>query len=457
MNAALAPLPDYPTLPPGPAAPSAWQLLRFSMASLAWLESCARRYGDPFTVRFAGNETLVMLSSPRAVQDVFRGDPAVMHAGAGNRILRALVGYTSILVLDDAPHARMRRQLLPPLKGERLRTFVGAMQAETEAALTALPRATPVRIDTATRRITLRVIIRAGLGVTPGPAMEALERRMVRLLDYGNGPLALVRMHLWPPERHMDSNVLGFYRARRELDAALLDHIRTMRATPAHARAPGMLGDLITQGDTSGDALSDEELRDALVTVLAAGHETTALSLAWAMEQIVPRADVVQRIRAELAEVCAGEPPRAEHIESLTYLDAVIRECMRIRTVIPFVVRRLTAPAEVGGRSYPAGIVLAPCIHLVHRRADLYPDPAAFRPERFLERKYGPHEWLPFGGGHRACLGMVFALYEMKAVLGTLFARADFARPPGAQSQVARRGISMAPSDGTRLLIHDRH
>ena len=202
--------------------------------------------------------------------------------------------------------------------------------------------------------------------------------------------------------------------------------------------------------------MRDVELRDAIVTILAAGHDTTALSLAWALEQILPRADVVARIQNELTSVAGRDRLRPEHLAGLEYLDCAIRESLRVRNILPFVVRVLKQELKVGDYTYPRGLVLCPAIHLLHRRPELYPEPESFRPERFLERKFAPHEWNPFGGGNRACLGQAFALYEMKVVLATLFQELDMQRPAGAVSKPVRRGISVGPSDGTRLSARRR-
>jgi cytochrome P450 len=217
-----------------------------------------------------------------------------------------------------------------------------------------------------------------------------------------------------------------------------------------------VLADLLDAFHEDGQPLGDEEIRDAIMTLVLAGHDTTAIALAWALEQIVPRADVVARLGDELRQTTGGAPPSAQHLGRLEYLDAAIRESMRLRTILPFVVRLTKEAFRAGGREYPPGIVLCPCSHLVHRRPDLYPEPEAFRPERFLERKYAGHEWFPFGGGNRTCLGMAFALYEMKVVLGTLFTQVRLARPPGSRSRPVRRGVSLAPDDGVELVVAQR-
>jgi cytochrome P450 len=437
-------------LPPGPRQHPVLQLLRYSFRPLAYLEDCAR-HGETFTMRLAGFGELVQLTRPDDIREVFRGDPAVLHAGEANALLATLVGQTSVLVLDDEAHARQRRVLLPPLKGERMRTFFDAMQSETLAVAAQWADGGVVRADTAMQGVTLRVILRAALGMEAGADFEDLQASMGRLLREVRHPLVLILWRLFPPSRFENSRVLPFYRLRRRFDARLYQVIAAQRAVPAADRPACLLSDLLAVEYEDGRGMSDVELRDARVTILAAGHDTTALSLAWALEQILPRADVVTRIEAELRSVCGDGLPGPEHIAQLDYLDAVIRESLRLRSILSFVVRLVKAPITLNGVTYPPGVMLCPAIHLLHQRADLYPEPRRFRPERFLERKFAAHEWTPFGGGNRACLGQAFALYEMKVVLGTLFSVLHMERPRGAVSRPVRCGISIGASDGVRL------
>ncbi len=442
-------------LPPGSGTHPIIQLLQYSFTPLKFLDDLSR-LGETFQFKLAGLGHLIMLTRPDDIREVFRGDPAILHAGEGNLILATLVGQTSVLVLDDAPHVRQRRVLLPPLKGERMRTFFDAMQQEALATADAWAGAGIVRADTAMQGVTLRVILRAALGLGSGAAFEDLQASIGRLLREVRHPLVLVLWNLFPPHRFENSRWLPFYRLRRRLDARLYEVIAEQRARPEADRPPSLLSDLLTTRFDDGSKMSDVELRDAIVTILAAGHDTTALSLAWALELMVSRADVMSRIRAELTAVCGTELPRPEHLPALEYLDAAIRESLRLRTILPFVVRVLKQQITVGEFTYPPGVVLCPAIHLLHQRADLYPEPTLFRPDRFLERKFAPHEWNPFGGGNRACLGQAFALYEMKVVLATLFQTLDLERPRGAVSRPARRGIAVGPSDGTRLRAQRR-
>ena len=249
--------------------------------------------------------------------------------GEGNALLSSLVGETSVLVLDDAPHVRQRRVLLPPLKGERMRTFFTAMQSEARMMAAEWAHGQVVRADTALQGVTLRVILRAVLGIATGPAFEELQSKMARLLRQVRHPLVLVLWNLFPPQRFKDSNLLPFYRLRRQFDTVLYRVIAEQRALAVTLRPPSLLADLLAASHEDGSDMSDLEIRDALVTILAAGHDTTALSLAWALERILSRADVVARIEAELAAVCGDDLPRPEHLAGLEYLDAVIRESLR--------------------------------------------------------------------------------------------------------------------------------
>jgi cytochrome P450 len=445
--------PGAAPLPPGPDSPAAWQLFRYSHSPLPFLEQCARRYGDPFTIQLAGYGKLVMLASPDAVRDVFRGDPHVLHSGEGNEFLSATVGKTSVLVLDDEPHARQRRVLLPPLKGERMRSFFDAMQAATLDVLRAWPIGRPIRMVEPMQQITLRVILQAVLGLPVGPPLLDLESKVQRLLAQSRRRYSLILVKVLPLGLLQKIRWLPYYRELHELDEALFALMEARRLQPAAARGENVLADLLAASHEDGAPLGDGEIRDAVVTLLIAGHETTSLALAWALEQIVSRAQVMQRIVEELRQVTGGGPPRGDQLVRLEYLDGAIRESLRLRTILPFVVRLTKGAFVAGGREYPPGVLLCPCSHLVHRRADLYPEPAKFRPERFLERKYAGHEWFPFGGGNRVCLGMAFALYEMKVVLGTLFTQVRLARLPGSRSAPVRRGISLAPDDGAQMIV----
>jgi cytochrome P450 len=431
-------------------------LLRYSQSPLAFLEECARRYGDPFTIRQAGYGTFVMLASPDAAKDVFRGDQRSLHAGEGNEFLNAVVGANSVLVLDDELHARQRRVLFPPLKRERMRSYFDMMQATTLEVVRAWLPGQQLRMIEQMQEITLRVMLQVVLGVTSAIQLAEVAGKVRRVLELGRGRYGLILVKVLPIGLLQRTRWLPFYQRMHELDVALFAFIENCRRMPAVERGENVLADLLEARHEDGQPLSDQEIRDALVTLIFAGHDTTSVALAWVLEQAVPRADVVQRITDEMQRVTGGGPPRADQLNQLVYLDATIREGLRVRTILPFVVRLTKTPFMVGGREYPAGVVLCPCSHLVHRLEHLYPEPEMFRPERFLEKHYASHEWFPFGGGGRMCLGMAFALYEMKVVLSAVFATKRLARPPGSRSVPVRRGIALAPNDGALMAAAER-
>src|SRR4051794_19986131 len=445
--------PPASALPPGPSAAAWWQLMRFAGDPLGLLDVCHRRHGDAFTLRIAGNGTFVMLSDPEVVREVFRGDPDVLHSGEANSLFTATVGRHSVLVLDGAEHARQRRVVVPPLKGERMRAFFDAMRLETLDAVRAWPVGKPFATLPSMRRVTLRVILRTGLGLAPRPEMDRFEQKMERFLSPGRQRYALVLMTVIPIRMLSGSRWVPMFRQLSDLDDDLFAFIAARRQGEHAPAGPNVLDDLLAAAHEDGTPLGDREVRDALITILIAGHDTTALALAWALCEIAEHPEVVDRLADELRRVSGGGPPEAGHLPALEYLEGAMRESLRLRPVAPFVVRKTVRPFAVGGREYPAGVVLCPCSYLVHRREELYPDPGRFRPERFLERKFGPHEWFPFGGGNRVCLGMPFALYEMKVLLATVLSQVRPSRPAGARSRARRYGIVLGPDDGGRIVV----
>jgi cytochrome P450 len=420
------------------------------------LTECHRRYGDTFTLHIAGNGRFVMLAHPEAAREVFRGDPEVLHSGEANSLFTATVGRHSVLVLDEAPHARQRRVVVPPLKGERMRVFFDAMRLEALEAVRAWPLGVPFPTLPSMRRGTLRVILRTGLGLAPGPVMDRFERKMERFLANGRQRYALVLMTIIPIQRLSGSRWVPLFRQLSDLDDDLFAFIAARRRGEQPPTGPNVLDDLLAATHEDGTPLGDTEVRDALITILIGGYDTTALALSWVLSDIAGHPEVVARLADELNRVTGGGPPEAGHLSALEYLEGAIRESLRLRPVAPFVVRKTVRPFAVGGREYPAGVVLCPCSYLVHRRAELYPEPDRFRPERFLERKFGPHEWFPFGGGNRICLGMPFALYEMKVLLATVLSQVRPSRPAGPRPRARRYGIVLGPDDGGRIIVRGR-
>ncbi|HEU5057189.1 MAG TPA: cytochrome P450 [Kofleriaceae bacterium] len=431
-------------LPPGPRQPSALQLISFVRRPLEWLEACGRRYGDPFTARIPGHGTFVFAAAPGLIKQIFTGDDALLHAGKANAMLEPLVGRHSVLLLDGAPHLRQRRLLSPPLRGERMHAYAGLIAEIAAAEVGRMPRDRPFALQGHMQAITLEVILRAVFGVAEGAQMSALRKLVLEVLE---PPPALL---VFVPPKYLDvplSPFRRFLRRRAALARALGDVVAARRA--GGGGGTDILSLLLAARDEDGQPMSDEELVDELVTMLVAGHETTATALSWTFACMLQDPPVEARLRDEIAGA-AGDPAA---LAALPWLDAVIKETLRLRPIVPDVVRRLQAPMRFAGFDLPAGVHLAPCIHLAHRRPDVYPEPDRFRPERFLGLRPDPYAWLPFGGGIRRCLGMAFALYEMKIVVGVVLARLRLELERPGTVRVVRRSVTLAPGGGTRVRV----
>jgi cytochrome P450 len=424
-------------LPPGPRMPAAAQTARWIARPLPYLDECARKFGDIFSVRWVGAGTMVMVSSPELVKQVFTADADVLHAGEGNALLEPMVGKHSLLTLDEGEHLRQRRLLLPSFHGERMQAYAETMREIAEATLAEWPVDEPFALHPYMQSITLDVILKTVFGADPhGPLRAAL----VRLLDLSSNPIGMI-----PALFGLDIFKLAPWSRRaqlkRRIDALIYEEIARRREAPTGGT--DVLSMMLEARDEAGNAMTDVELRDELVTLLVAGHETTATSLAWTFEQLLAHPPAFERLRAELA---AGKDD---------YLDAVIKEVQRLRPILPMVGRYVAKPFTLGAWTVPPGAFIAPCIYLSQRRPESYPEPGRFLPERWLGAKADPYTWLPFGGGIRRCIGMAFALFEMKIVLQTIVPRAALRFERGG-SHVVRRAITLAPSKGVRVVLERR-
>lgn len=442
------------TLPPGPRIPPIAQTLAWALRPLPFLDDCAARFGDIFTLRLAQLGTFVFLSRPDHIKQVFTAESGLTRSGNANRLLRPLLGAHSVILLDGDEHMRQRRLLLPPLHGERMHAYAEIMRSITEDEIERMPLREPFSIHPHMQAITLHVIMRAVFGLDKGPRTQSLEDLLVELVEPPPAIIAFL------PAVHLDlpgSPYRTFLRRKERVDRALFALIDERRRAKDLAERKDILSMLLAARDEDGRPMTDEELRDELLTMLIAGHETTATSLSWAFERVLSEPRVAKKIEAELAPLRSGDgrvEPAA--LPKLEYLDAVIKETLRVRPILPIVVRELTAPYSIGGHAIPAGVKLTPCIYLAHRRPDVYPDPGRFFPERFVGAKLDPYAWLPFGGGIRRCLGMAFALYEMKIILATVLSRAHLRLASAEPARVVRRSITLAPSGGARVVLAER-
>jgi cytochrome P450 family 110 len=436
------------TLPSGPGLAATFGFVR---NPYRFLEQCARRYGDWFTVRVPGVAPFVFTSAPDAIREIFLGSPELLHAGKANRPLGVFMGERSVLFLDGEEHLRDRRLILPQFHGERMRAYGAAMRSIARATIAKWPVGETFAVYPSMRSITFDVIMRAGFGLDESAESTHLKDLIARLFALYSSPLAsLYGISAFRRDLGPLSPWGRVVRLNREMETALFAEFARRRASATDGRED-ILSMLIAARDENGSPMSDIILRDEMMTLLLAGHETTAASLAWAMHQLALHPEAMRAARDELARMPEDSEPA-----SMRYLDAIVNETMRLRPVVPNIGRELQEQMAIAGRELPKGVVLAPCIYLVHRRADLWPDPEKFDPSRFIDSRPNPYQFFPFGGGTRRCLGAGFASYQMKIVLAEVIRRFDIAPLGGYIPQPVRVSIAIGPSEGMPVILKTR-
>ena len=435
-------------LPPGPPWPPLMQGLGYWTRPLAFLERCRERYGGRFTVRMPGMPPWVEHTDPAHVKQILTGPPDVLHPGRGARVLEPVVGLNSVILLDEDAHMEQRKLMLPALHGKKMGRLTGVMEDVAEREIASWPRGAPVRLHDRFQGLTLEIILRAVFGLDEGERLEALRDVLGQQLAFGDKAISLLPP---PPESERVRSVLervgpfvSFVNLQTQSDALLYELIRERRGD--HGDRDDILSLLLEARHEDGAPMSDEEIRDELMTLLVAGHETTASTLAWALEILSRHAEVLGRLREEL-----------DGGEADDYLTATIQETLRRRPVIPAAAPRFVRkPIEVGGWEYGPGVALVANSYLIHHDPAIYPEPYAFRPERFLDEQPGTYTWLPFGGGRRRCLGASFAMVEMKIVLRALLGRRDVAPATPEPERPRRRNITIKPGEGARIVLSER-
>ncbi len=406
---------------------------------MPWFERCRARYGRRFTIRMLSLPPFVHLSDPDEVKQVFTSPPEVLHPGEGARILEPIVGQNSVILLDEGAHLSQRKLMLPAFHGEKMQRLTGLLEEVTEREVAGWPTGDMAPLHPLLQELTLEVILRAVFGLDPGPRLDGLRDRLTRILEITGNPGSvfplLRRGPVWQ----------RFLRLRRETDALLYELIDERRSE--NGNRGDVLSLLLSARHEDGSPMSDAELRDELMTLLVAGHETTASELAWAFERLGRSPEVLDRL---IEEIDAGDDD--------AYLTATVQETLRHRPVLPNAAPRLVMrPVEIGGWEYPAGVCLIANGYLIHHDPAIYPDPYRFRPERFLTEPPGTYTWIPFGGGRRRCLGASFALLEMKVVLRAVLARSrPVARDGGPTERSRRRAITLSPREGAVTTLQAR-
>ncbi len=445
-NFMLSQLPNRITNPPW------WQLMNWIADPLAFQDRFSRKYGDIFTMRLSGLGSCVILGNPQAIQEIFSQD-SKFDVGRANGLAKPLIGQNSLMLMDGNRHRRERKLLMPPFHGERIQTYAKQICLITEQVASKWQVGQPFVARTAMQKVSLEVILQIVFGLSEGERYQQLKPLLTDWINMTDSPLRSSMLFLrflqqdwgaWTP--------WGRMKQRQRLVHDLLQAEIEERRTKGNEGRADILSLMMAARDENGQAMTDEELRDELLTILFAGHETTATTLAWAFYQIHQHSDVREKLLLELDSL--GENPNPMEIAKLPYLTAVCQETLRMYPVLPVIFPRITkSPVKIAGYQFDAETTLMPSIYLVHYREDLYPNAQQFKPERFLERQYSSSEYLPFGGGSRRCLGYPLAQLEMKLVLATVLSKYQLALAEDKPVKLQRRGFTLAPAGGVRMVM----
>lgn len=442
-------------LPQGPKSPAFIQTFRWLFTPMTYLEEYAKRYGDIFTLSVLINsDPVVIVSNPQALQQILAGDTKEFEApGELNKAFELLLGKNSVITISGMRHQRQRQLMMPSFHGERMRTYGETIAKVTQEVIDRWEVGKPFCVRTSTQAITLRTILQAVFGLYEGARAQNLEQLLTIMLDKGSSPLS-VAVRLFPSLQ----KTLGwltsagdFMALKQQVDQLIYEEIRDRRENFDSSRTD-ILNLLMAAKDEVGEGMTDEELHDELMTLLIAGHETTATALAWALYWIHKIPTVREKLLEELDSL--GENPDPSTIFKLPYLNAVCSETLRIYPVAMLTFpRRVKVPLSLAGYDLEPGKVVMGSIYLTHHREDLYPQPKQFKPERFLERQYSPYEFLPFGGGARRCIGFAFALFEMKIALAEILSRVELALVDNREVRPQRRGLVTAPNRSIQMVV----
>ncbi|MCC5667714.1 cytochrome P450 [Nostoc sp. CHAB 5784] len=442
-------------LPNGPQSPAVLQMLRWITSPMSFMETCAERYGDMFTIRLQSKSPpLIFVSNPEVLQQILTNDTKGLEApGDTNLVFESLLGKRSVITISRAEHQRQRQLLLPPFHGERMRSYSQIISDITEKVISQYQIGQPFNIRSAAQAITLRVIMQAVFGLDEGPRAEKLQHFLGEMLEKGSSVLSVALLYF--PALQRDFGPINFWgkqmRRQQDADKLIYEEIRERREQPDPSRTD-ILSLLMAAKDEAGQPMTDEELRDELMTLLIAGHETTATAIAWAFYWIHKIPSVRQKLLQELDSL--GDNPDPSAIFKLPYLNAVCSETLRIYPVamltFPRVVR---TPLSLGSYELEPDTIVIGSIYLTHQREDLYPEPKQFKPERFLEQQFSPYEYLPFGGGARRCIGLAFAQLEMKLALAKILSSQVLELVDNGEVRPKRRGLVTGPDHPINMVV----
>lgn len=439
----------------GPSNSAFSQLMNWIFRPLDFLEDCARQYGDTFHLNLMGLPSFTIVSNPQAIEEIFSVDAKKFDVGCTNNLAAGLLGDNSLVMLDGAPHRRQRKLMMPPFHGEKVRSYAQTICQITQKVVDRWQEKQTVIAHQAMQEITLETILHVVFGLSEGERRQQIKPPLIEFLNLTDSPLkaSIIFLPLLQQDWGQWSPWGKVVRYKRQIYTLLQAEIEERRANSALGN--DVLSLLMSACDERGEGLSDIELKDQLMTLLVAGHETTATALAWALYWIHKLPSVKQKLLTELNDCPDNRDPLA--IARLPYLTAVCKETLRIYPVAFMAFIRLAkSPIEIMGHQFDSEAMLAPSIYLTHHRQDLYPQSKQFRPERFLERQYSPYEFLPFGGGNRRCIGYALAMLEMKLVLATILANWDLSLKSNRPTLPKRRGATIAPNNGVPLVLNGR-
>ncbi|WP_427159582.1 cytochrome P450 [Aliinostoc sp. HNIBRCY26] len=440
-------------LPDGPKLPYFIRLFKFITQPTGYLEDFTRVYGDNFTIWRQNKENqIVYFSHPQALEQIFTADGKYFQSGGGGGILKVLLGDNSLILLDGDRHQRQRQLLTPPFHGERMRAYGQAIQEITQQVSSEWEIGKPFNIRHSMQEITMRVILRVVFGVDEGEMYQKLRELLTSVLDLMGSAVFSTALFFNFMQKDLGAwspwgRVLRLIQQIDQLIYALI----AQRRTELGENRQDILSLLISARYEDGQPMSDAELRDELMTMLVAGHETTASALTWAFYWLDQLPDVRKKLLQELATLDVNSEP--SHIARLPYLTAVSQETLRIYPIVlAGFLRIVKSPIEIMGYQLPKGTLVVPSIYLAHHRESVYPQSQKFQPERFLQRQFSPYEYLPFGGGNRRCIGLAFAQYEMKIVLATVLAQYQVSLVNKRPVRPVRRGLTLAAPAGMRMV-----
>jgi cytochrome P450 family 110 len=429
------------------------------------MEKSARAYGDFFTLKLSSKEPIVFISNPQAIQEIFAAPLESFDAGVSNKLLKPLLGENSLVLIDGETHRRQRKLLIPPFHGERMKAYSEIITSITQEVIRQWEIGKPFSVRDFMQEISLRVILQAVFGLSAGERFKKLEKLLRSLLELSGSPLR--SMMTFFPILQIDLgswSPWGRFLSQKETIYQILQSEITERRANFDISGNDILTLMMSSRDENGQPMTDVELRDELMTLLFAGHETTASALTWSLYWIHRLPSVKYKLLDELNHLLSNQNHQntgsvldANEIYRLPYLNAVCQETLRIYPIAMITFPRMVKrQIRIMDHEFTPGTLLAPCIYLTHRRADIYDNPEEFDPERFLKRQYSQYEYIPFGGGNRRCIGMAFAMFEMKLVLATILSELNLSLVDNIKVKPLRRGVTLAPSAGKWLITTGR-